>query len=217
MDSFNDSIINRSFGSLQVICFSKKDERRRKYFLCKCICGNIKEIRYDHLLRNEIKSCGCLLGEKLRTHGHSYDRIYRIYDGMKQRCYNSNHHSYSRYGDRGIKICDEWLDNFINFYNWSIDNGYADNLTIDRIDTNGNYEPNNCRWVTQKVQSNNKRNNHYIAYNGAIKTLQEWSEVFNINKRTLFGRLQRGWTIEEALTTPINNCGRRLSSARRTS
>ena len=123
---------------------------------------------------------------------------------MKKRCYNENSKSYKSYGERGIIICKEWLNDFINFYNWSIKNGYADNLSIDRIDVNGNYEPNNCRWATQKEQANNTRRNRYLTYKGETHTISEWSDIFNLKSGTIRARLAHGYTPEQALEMPIN-------------
>lgn len=116
---------------------------------------------------------------------------------MKLRCYNLNQVGYKNYGARGIKICDEWLDKdngFINFYNWATNNGYRDDLSIDRIDNNGDYEPNNCRWSTSKSQSNHKRNNKYITYRGQQHTIAEWSDLTGLSYHLIWNRLKRGWT-----------------------
>ena len=122
---------------------------------------------------------------------------------MRQRCKNKNVPEYKRYGERGIAVCDEWENSFESFYVWAINNGYADNLSIDRIDVNGNYEPSNCRWATPSEQARNKRDNHLLEYKGEKKMLIEWSEILGFNYRMVKSRLQSGkWTIEEAFTTP---------------
>ena len=131
-------------------------------------------------------------------HGDRYTRLYDIWRGIKSRCYTQSSTSYKNYGLRGVKMCDEWLD-YQTFKRWALANGYKDNLTIDRIDVNGDYTPNNCRWVSYKENSNNKRNNRYIEYNGKIKTLTEWAEEYHIKVGTLWARLNKGWTIEKAL------------------
>ena len=131
-------------------------------------------------------------------------RISRVYWNMKTRCYNPSSNKYHAYGARGIKVCDEWKNSFKKFKEWALSNGYGDNLTIDRIDNNGNYEPSNCRWVTQKQNCNNTRFNTLLTYNGKTHTMTEWSEITGINLTTLSSRINRGWSIEKSLTTPID-------------
>ena len=130
------------------------------------------------------------------------ERVYRIYHNMKSRCYLKTFSRYEYYGGCGIKICDEWLGKkgFDNFYNWSMLNGYSDNKEIDRIDYNGDYEPNNCRWVDRKTQNNNTRRNHYIKYNGETKTIAQWATIFNIHRCVLNNRIRRGWDFEQAIS-----------------
>ena len=123
---------------------------------------------------------------------------------MKQRCYNENGERYKDYGGRGIRVCQEWLDGFINFYNWAMANGYRDNLTLDRKDANGNYEPSNCRWVTYKEQANNRRNNIVLSYKGEKKTLGEWAEEVGMEYDTLHARIFiQKISVEKALTEPL--------------
>jgi hypothetical protein len=119
---------------------------------------------------------------------------------MKSRCSNPNNNRFANYGGRGISVCDEW-NKFESFYLWSVLNGYVDNLTIDRKDTNGNYEPDNCRWVTEKVQQNNRSNNRYVEFDGVSHTLGEWSEITGIKLATIWARLNNGWSTEKTLTT----------------
>ena len=121
----------------------------------------------------------------------SYSRLYSIWQGMKQRCFDTNATSYQHYGGKGILVCDEW-SKFEPFQKWAIENGYQDNLTIDRIESDGNYEPSNCRWVTQKEQNRNKKNNHLLTVNGQTKTLGEWSEITGLAMSTMFNRIRRG-------------------------
>ena len=129
-------------------------------------------------------------------------RIHTTWKNMIRRCYNKDHISYKYYGGKDITVCAEWQESEF-FYQWALANGYNDNLTIDRIDNNGNYEPQNCRWVTPKEQANNRSTNHYIAYNGETKTLQEWADALGISFQSLDARLRSGnWSVEEALTTP---------------
>ena len=141
------------------------------------------------------------------THNMSSTRIYRIYYSMKSRCYNKNHIAYHRYGGRGIKICDDWKDDFTKFYSWAIDNGYTDALSIDRVDNDGNYCPENCRWVALQsdAQQLGRKGSRYISFNGETKQLCEWAKQYGIKPTTLRERLRRGWTMQEALSTSATN------------
>lgn len=122
---------------------------------------------------------------------------------MKARCYNVTGERYNDYGGRGIAVCGEWLDSFQTFHDWAIENGYKENLTIDRIDVNGNYEPDNCRWTTSKQQQRNTRSNRVYTINGETHCLMEWCELLNLSYNSMVARLNRGWPIEKALATPI--------------
>lgn len=148
-------------------------------------------------------------GIKLDRHGMSKTRLNNLYHSIKRRCYAEKCSSYKNYGGRGIKVCDEWLgkDGFRNFANWAYANGYDENAprgecTIDRIDVNGNYEPSNCRWVSNKEQSNNKRNNRYIEIDGVTFTFKQWCEKYNISAGAVYGRMERGMDFETAIKTP---------------
>ena len=139
-----------------------------------------------------------------KTHGIRNTRIYEIWKDMKKRCFNPNCAAYHLYGGRGIIVCEKWKDNVKDFYDWAMQNGYTDKLTLDRIDVNGNYEPSNCRWVTKKEQANNTRRNHQISYNGKTQTLQQWADELGISRVSLRHRIcDYHWSIEKALTTPI--------------
>ena len=129
-------------------------------------------------------------------------RLYSIWIHMKERCNNINHVAYSRYGGRGISVCDEWND-YANFKLWAFSNGYAENLTLDRIDNNSDYSPNNCRWVTSKEQANNRRNNRMLEINGITHNIQGWCEITGLSRSIADGRLRRGWSAEKTFTTPI--------------
>ena len=135
-------------------------------------------------------------------HGMSNSRLYRTWESMKARCCRKTSGPYKRYGGRGITVCDEWKSSFIIFRNWALANGYAEGLSLDRIDPSGNYEPSNCRWVTMKVQENNRSNNTQIEYKGVTHTMSEWSDIVNIPFDVIQHRFQRGWSVERALTTP---------------
>ena len=196
------SLSGMVFGRLTVIERMGKSKSGGATWLCQCDCGNQSIVQGSALRSGVTRSCGCLNRELVTTHGKSKERLYRIWNNMLRRCSNPSSQSYNYYGGRGIIVCPEWL-NFESFYEWAIDNGYNDTLSIDRIDTNGNYEPKNVRFVSNKVQQNNKRNNHYIAYNGKTQTVAQWAEDLGINANTLYFRLSSGWSPEEALTTPV--------------
>lgn len=135
-------------------------------------------------------------------HGETKTRLHKIWSSMHERCEREKHLHYSDYGGRGISVCEEWKD-YIPFAKWARNNGYSDNLTLDRIDVNGNYEPSNCRWVTMKEQHNNKRNNRILLYHGETYTLTQLAEKVGINKTTLKERINLGWSIEDAVNRPI--------------
>lgn len=198
-------ISGQRFGYLTAIKIHHKiktSTRTTYFWLCKCDCGNYSIVPAGNLKSGHTKSCGCLKHKPSRiTHNLSKTRLYNIYNGMKSRCQNTNNPRYKDYGERGIKICPEWLENFMNFYNWAINNGYSDHLTIDRIDNNGDYEPKNCRWVDYIRQNNNRRNSHIIKYNGISHTLAEWAKIYNLDASLILYRLNRGWSIEKAFTT----------------
>lgn len=196
------------------------DNQNRPIWLCKCDCGNTKNIRYWDVVHGKIKSCGCLRNNKARDrlisynkshnvkHNDCHARLYNIWHGMIQRCYNPNYHHYKDYGGRGIKICDEWKYDYLTFKKWAIENGYSDCLTIDRLDVNGDYEPSNCKWSTNTEQARNRRNNLIITYRGKSQTLMEWSNELNIKYCILWGRLKKGWSVERTFERPVGWTGK---------
>lgn len=136
--------------------------------------------------------------------GRKGTRLYRIYRNMLSRCNNPRVRSYARYGGRGIIVCKEWKDNFSTFRDWALSNGYNDELTLDRINNEGNYEPDNCRWATYQEQSLNTSRNHLVQLFGEIRPLDEWCRIYQLNSKTVRDRLTRGWNYEKALTTPVD-------------
>ena len=178
-------------------------------YLAKCSCGTEKIVFYNNLKRGLSTNCGCIQNEKCRkrmtTHGKSKSKIYMVWAGMKRRCYNPNQKSYPDYGGRGIKMCDDWKENFESFYKWSMENGYIEGeVEIDRIDVNGNYCPENCRWADAKTQGQNKRNNIVVEINGETHILSEWCRILGVKRNTVKSRIsQQGLTPYEALTIPF--------------
>lgn len=196
------------FNKLTVLELDHIEKKIRKngmtanieYYKCKCECGAIVLVQKACLKNNHVQSCGCLNLSNHIKHNGKGTRLYRIWTGIKNRCNNPNADAYSNYGGRGIKICKKWSDDFKEFRKWALSVGYKDTLTIDRIDVNGNYEPSNCRWATDKEQSNNRRKNHYITYNNETHTISEWAEKLQISKDTLRKRIvKHHWSIEKAL------------------
>lgn len=203
----------QEFGRLTVVklAYVKRNKYNQniEYYLVKCVCGNEKIIVKTSLTANLTRSCGCLkqeiLHERNIKHSLKGTRLYSIWKGIKARCYNKNNPSYDYYGGRGVRVCKEWLSNPKAFCDWAMEKNYKDNLTIDRIDNNGNYEPSNCRWATMKEQSRNKRNNRIITHKGEARCLNEWSEITGLKRETIKDRIKRGWSVEYALTKPINS------------
>ena len=189
-----ENLTGRVFNRLTVL---KRVENRNKepYYLCKCVCGNEKVIRGKDLKYNKIKSCGCLNRENTikrnLKHGLRYTRIYKIWLLMKNRCFNSKYHSFKNYGGRGITVCNEWENDFMSFYNWAMSNNYKEELSIDRIDVNGNYEPSNCRWATKLQQQRNTTRLRKITYNDKTLCISEWAELLGLEYNYLYHKLRR--------------------------
>lgn len=206
-------ISNQKFGRLTVIEKSQKICGKTAW-KCICDCGNITYVTTSNLTCNRIRSCGCIKQEILMkrniTHNQRHTKLYEVWKSIKQRCYNPKHHAYKNWGGRGIKVCDEWKENFQAFYDWSYSNGYKeecqksekDKLTIDRINNDGDYCPSNCRWVNRTTQSRNKRVNKKIIYKNEEHCLVEWCEILNLYYQTINARLRRGWSIEKSFETP---------------
>lgn len=178
------------------------------YWNCVCDCGKTSVVNGSSLIRNKTKSCGCL-GPALSSirnatqNGASKTRLYKLFYGIRDRCYNKNGKDYKNYGGRGIKICDKWLQDPNEFIRWANNNGYKKGLSIDRINVNGNYEPSNCRWVSAKKQANNRRSNLVITFEGKTMTASEWCALKGWNRHVIPERLKKGWSLEKTMTTPL--------------
>ena len=199
-----------------------KGGNRYTQWVCNCECGNQVVSRTAYIKNDNTKSCGCLkilkaqqhmkiLHQQQITHNGSHDRLYGIWTNIKQRCNNPNDPRYDDYGGRGILICNGWVHSYESFRDWAMSHGYSDDLSIDRIDVNGNYEPSNCKWSTIKEQQNNMRSNRLLTYKGETHTISEWSEITGINKSTIRKRIDRsGWSIEKSLTTIVYQKGEQI-------
>lgn len=192
-----------TFGRLTAV--EKVRENGRTYWICRCSCGDTRKVLQYNLTRGNSKSCGCMAreqaSERMTTHGMTGTKIHAMWRSIKERCSIPSNNSYKNYGGRGIKICDEWIgeNGFQNFYNWAMSHGYRDDLTIDRIDVNGNYEPSNCRFATIKEQANNKRTNTFIEYGGLRLTIAQWEEMLGFHRGTISNRKRYGWSDIECI------------------
>lgn len=202
-------IVGNKYGRLLVCEFL--EIRRNKqgagtaFWKCQCDCGNITEVRGWALVNGSVKSCGCLISDtttkRLTVHGMGNDKNkeYSAWKSMRARCYRESHKRYPLYGGRGIKVCEKWRNDFLAFLS---DMGKSPSAkhSLERIDVDGNYEPENCKWATQKEQMNNVRNNIKIQYNGETLTISQLCEKFNISNRIkIAGRLKLGWSVEDAI------------------
>lgn len=189
-------LVGKRFGRLTVNKLLKT-QNNAAIWECKCDCGNLTTSTTNLLTSGKKKSCGCIKDEVIKKgtnlkHGKQSERLYKTWCGMKARTSNPNEKSYKDYGAKGVRVCDEWKNSFESFYEWAVSNGYEETLTIDRIDVNGDYEPNNCRWATTKEQQRNKRNTVKYKMFGIEKPLLEWCEILNIKYGTPYSRLRKG-------------------------
>lgn len=200
-------MIGKRFGRLTVIEKVGKDKHRSILWKCKCDCGGESIVRTHNLRCGNSTSCGCVRNDKIKKlnykTGQYKSRIYHTWINMKTRCHTPTAWEYKNYGARGIAVCDEWRNNFQAFYDWANENGYRDDLTIERINNDGNYCPENCRWVDRITQNRNQRNTRLVTFNGVTKHLFDWADEFGIKRNTLAHRLHRGWSIDKSLTTPV--------------
>lgn len=215
-------LTGQRFGRWVVIGIAPKSQAGQTRWHCKCDCGNERIVQGGHLRGGKSVSCGCYQAEKIaelnrtlkRKHGgatHTHrEKLYQIYQDIKFRCDNPNAESYHNYGGRGIKVCPEWSgeDGYVNFREWSYANGYdpnapKKNMSIDRIDNDGDYSPDNCRWTDTKTQANNRRSNHRITIDGVTHTISEWADIVGIDQRLISSRIYNGWSEEDAVMRPL--------------
>lgn len=188
-----NNLIGQHFGRLVVIDHAETQRTNSghtyKMWRCKCDCGAYKDLSTGNLLSGNTKSCGCLKAERnayvFTTHGKSKSKLYSVWGTIKDRCYSVGCKGYVNYGARGIRMCESWKNSFQAFYEWAMKSGYKEGLTIERKNVNENYCPENCIWIPKSAQSRNRRNCHYITYNGETKTLSEWSRELHIDRECI--------------------------------
>lgn len=208
----HEDLTGRVFGRLTVIeqaedYITPGDGRHRHRWRCRCTCGNEVIITGQVLKSGGSKSCGCyqkeLVGNMARIHGGYGERLNHVWNSMVQRCCNKNHISYHNYGERGITVCDEWRNDYAVFKEWALSAGYKEGLTLDRINNDLGYYPDNCRWVTMKEQSRNTRHNIYYTHDGETMCLSAWCEKLNLNYKKVHYRIRkRGLDFEEVILDP---------------
>ena len=205
MGKYRD-LTGERFGRLTVLGRAGRGNSNQILWECKCDCGGTAIVPTCHLNSGHTKSCGCYRKETATEsgvhrikHGMRGTRLYQIWRGMRQRCTDKNYHSFPDYGGRGITICPAW-DSFEEFRDWSMANDYQNDLTIDRIDPDGPYSPENCRWATMTEQQNNKRNNRILTLNGETHTAPEWARMTGIPVTVIYNRMKYGWPVERILT-----------------
>lgn len=210
-------LTGQQFNRLKVIRRAP-NRGKQTYWLCECQCENktLKEVRGADLKNGTTKSCGCWKKEvdmqKIKEfnksigyeeHGMSDSRIYSIWLDMNRRCADENRERFKDYGGKGIEVCNSWKNSFKSFKDWALANGYSEELTIDRIDNNGDYEPDNCKWSTYKEQNNNRGYHRFVEINGVVKNVTQWCEELGMDKHLVRSRIHKGWSEEEALLIPI--------------
>lgn len=216
-----DDLSGKRFGMLTVVQHDKSYSGKNTKWICKCDCGKTVSVFRTALIVGRTKSCGCYnisrTIERQTKHGKCNTRLYRCWSDMKQRCTNKNFKEYANYGGRGINVCNEWKNSFINFENWAMTHGYSDGLSIDRIDIDRDYCPENCRWATYYQQARNRTNNIYIEYNGKRMIAKDWAKYLGIPYETIRGRLNKGLSIEEVLSTTHRKTGKKINESVHTS
>lgn len=197
-----EDLTGKTFGRLLVVSRAPNSPRNATRWNCICACGN-KRIAVGGCLKNGTwQSCGCLRDEKLRTHGLSKHPLWSTWRLMNERCYKPSDQAYERYGGRGIKVCERWKNSIQSFID---DMGQKPpGSQLDRINNDGDYCPENCRWATPTTQANNRRSNSIIFYKGRAQTIMEWSRELGMSRRNISARYNKGWTAERIFETPIS-------------
>lgn len=180
------------FGNFTILHEVEKSKDGHRQFLCRCDCGKEQIVYLTHLKNGQKTKCKeCSIKGINKKHGLKNTRLYRIWSGMKVRCNCNTNKDAKNYHDRGIRVCQEWNDNFVNFYNWAINNGYSENLTIERINVDGNYCPENCTWIPKEAQQKNKTTNILINYEGHTITASELGRIVGISSGAMIQRIKR--------------------------
>lgn len=197
-------ITGRRFERLVALEYVGKGSSNASLWRCKCDCGKESIVRESNLQSGKTKSCGCYDRDRTKDantkHGLYGTRLYRIFKGMKYRCYNSNADEYPHYGGKGVIVCEEWRKDVSKFYEWAVLHGYRENLTIDRIDPNGNYEPSNCQWVTLEENTRNVRKENFVKIFGQDYTIRQLAQIINVSNVTLYSRLRK-WGKDKFVST----------------
>lgn len=204
MSKYHHVQVGEKYGLLMVISeLPNRTKCGKRQFTCICECGNQIVTVGTALTQGKTKSCGCYKRKRIQEsntkHGMSHTKLNHTYRHIKDRCLNQNCASYENYGGRGIKICDDWKNDFSAFAEWAMLHGYEEGLTIERIDNDGDYEPSNCKWIPKSEQPKNRRTCRYVELDGEKHTISEWARITGINRGTLSDRLKRGWTPYEAI------------------
>jgi len=204
MSNIENKYIGNKIGKITIVKFlgtiKKNKGDYHNFWLGRCECGREIFLRKNEIEKQKRKTCK-LCSKPTKTHGLTNTRLFNIWQSMKSRCYNPNNQDYKNYGGRGINMCSQWKDSFLNFYNWAMKNNYNENLSIDRIDVNGDYNPNNCKWSTNMEQSYNKRNTIYIEHNGIKYTLHDLEKITGYSKGILQYRYYAKWDFERIIKT----------------
>jgi len=196
-------MVGRKFGRWTVVGDGGRNNRSQKHWMCECECGNAKRVVEHRLKSGESKSCGCLRSEitsqRVKQHGMRHTKVYSAWESLRARCNNPRNNRWALYGGRGINVCDRWDNSFENFFEDMGDLPFP-KAQIDRIDTDGNYEPGNCRWASPTENARNRRNNVVLIHDGQTMCVAEWAEKLSVSPFLIYSRINNGWPVERALT-----------------